>query len=536
MSVEGLLYIATGTQYLEEAATNTRAGRPHVGSRPIAVITDDVESAEHMQCFDACFTHPDPRRSFRDKIPALLDLPFERTIFLDSDARIIAPVDGMFSLLDNQDAAAAHAPVRIPSGWSDPTVPEVFPELNSGVLLLKRCDRQAMLIRRWLELYDEVGQDWDQATFRSAAWAMISEGLELGVLPPEANLRTTKPWVAGKGLPVTIVHGRVPEKEWPALVEYLNGDIDRFRTSADWTNEQPETTLTPRVAPSRRGIRTPADEMSKHLTSISSRWTVDVDEPLPCENPIFILAAGWRSGSTLLQRMLVADPELMIWGEPHDRAQIIQGLCAQWLPFTANWPNESHQAPLDPAEELTESWLANRSPSATALRQAHRLFFDRLFGEPARQAGRTRWGLKEVRLDASHAMYLRWLFPASRILLLVRNPFDAYASYKQRGPWFFEWPKEPVQGVAAYGEIWSRLATQFHELSSNSQCMLLRYEDLEESVHSLREHTGLSTVAAPSELSVQRGQAKITKSGKVNVLERTRLTAATRNARDLLGY
>ena len=30
--------------------------------------------------------------------------------------------------------------------------------------------------------------------------------------------------------------------------------------------------------------------------------------------PIFILSAGWRSGSTLLQRMLT--PECLIWGNP----------------------------------------------------------------------------------------------------------------------------------------------------------------------------------------------------------------------------
>src|SRR5215470_16856110 len=32
------------------------------------------------------------------------------------------------------------------------------------------------------------------------------------------------------------------------------------------------------------------------------------------ESPIFLLSIGWRSGSTLLQRDLVTDPRLLLWG------------------------------------------------------------------------------------------------------------------------------------------------------------------------------------------------------------------------------
>ena len=117
MSSEGILYIATGATHRAEAAASARAGRAHAGGRPIAIMTDDVEAAEAMGCFDRCLPHPDPRHSYRDKIPGLLDLPFERTLFLDSDARPTARLDGLFALLDHHDLAAAQAPVRIPVGW-----------------------------------------------------------------------------------------------------------------------------------------------------------------------------------------------------------------------------------------------------------------------------------------------------------------------------------------------------------------------------------------------------------------------------------
>ena len=115
-----------------------------------------------------------------------------------------------------------------------------------------------MLIRRWLFLYDQLqaghGQSWDQASLRSAVWKLQRcAGLRLALLPPEANLRTTKPWIAGKGLAVHVVHGRVPEPEWPALLAYLNGDVERFRSWSEWLQRYPGSALRPQLPPEPTG-------------------------------------------------------------------------------------------------------------------------------------------------------------------------------------------------------------------------------------------------------------------------------------------
>ena len=70
---------------------------------------------------------------------------------------------------------------------------------------------------------------------------------QLAVLPAEANFRTTKPWVAGKGLPVHVLHGRVPPEETEALMNYLNGDFDRFRTWTEWYRRHPNSQLRLRI-------------------------------------------------------------------------------------------------------------------------------------------------------------------------------------------------------------------------------------------------------------------------------------------------
>ena len=34
------------------------------------------------------------------------------------------------------------------------------------------------------------------------------------------------------------------------------------------------------------------------------------------KGPVFLFSAGWRSGSTLLQRLITHGGEVMMWGEP----------------------------------------------------------------------------------------------------------------------------------------------------------------------------------------------------------------------------
>lgn len=525
---EGLLFVATGATYVAEAVENARASRAHAGERPIALMTDDVETARRSGVFDLVLPHPDARGSYRDKIPALLDPPFDRTLYLDSDARLIARVDDLFRLLASHDVAAAHAPVRIPAGWSDPAVPASWPELNSGVLLLGRGRMQERLIRDWLDRYDEVGQGWDQATLRSSTWHLLSEGLRVGLLPPEANLRTTKPWVAGKGSPVFVVHGRVPETEWAPLIRYLNDDIDRFRTDEGWRRAHPSTSITPKVAPSRRssGATVPG---STDFATVDGRFPAASTDPLACEDPVFVLAAGWCSGSDRLRRMLCSDPRMVVWSEPFDRSGVIQTLVDQWRPFGTDWPDAPSRAPLETADPKDEHLMANRSPEVQHLRAAHRNALDRLLGEPGRRAGRERWGLEEVRLGGAEIDCLSWLLPGARFLLLLRNPFDAYARYKRQAPGHHRWPEPPIRGAAAFGRLWSRLAGDFIERSGAERCLLVRHEDLETAVPSIRAHTGLSDVATPDQL-VCEDAARLTP------LERHRLGAATRELRRELGY
>ena len=108
-----------------------------------------------------------------------------------------------------------------------------------------------LLVKSWLDLYDSLvvtcSQLWDQASFRSVLWsAMHSADLRFLHLPSEMNLRTTKPWIAGRGMPVHVVHGRYPDEEFLQFVGYLNDDYDKFRTWDEWLVFHPNTCIRPR--------------------------------------------------------------------------------------------------------------------------------------------------------------------------------------------------------------------------------------------------------------------------------------------------
>ena len=198
----------------------------------------------------------------------------------------------------------------------------------------------------------------------------------------------------------------------------------------------------------------------------------------PFDEPIFILSAGWRSGSTLLQRMLTKDDELIMWGEPYHRSNIIDNMLAQLTPLQGEWPPKDYYIQNN-AKDLSNQWIANCWPQTNHLKNAHRAYWYTLFGLPANHLSKSKWGIKEVRWGKKHVEYLKWLFPKAKFIYLIRNPLDAYASfYHYPKTAFLNWPNEPIQTAKDYAKMWLKLASEFEDLGSERTGILLRYEDL----------------------------------------------------------
>ena len=247
----GVYYIATGQKYCSEVIENIQLSLSFFESIPISILTDCVHFASSFDFFDNVIPFASPVYGYRDKIVGLKRLPYKHTLFLDTDAKPCASIASWLSQLTHFQFAGSFAPVRVPPGWRDGHVPDFFPEINTGVMYFKRSRLNSSLINSWLSLYDSLylshAQSWDQASFRSVLWKFVNTmNYRYHILPAEFNLRTTKPWIVGRGLSSKIVHGRFPASEWQTFVTYLNQDIDKFRYFSEWNKFYPLSLIRPR--------------------------------------------------------------------------------------------------------------------------------------------------------------------------------------------------------------------------------------------------------------------------------------------------
>ena len=186
--------------------------------------------------------------------------------------------------------------------------------------------------------------------------------------------------------------------------------------------------------------------------------------------PVFIFAASARTGSTLLQRIVLASSEVFVWGEPRflGQAQKLHGRMME----IADIPGQevgilNAVAP--------GAWIPTSFPGKERVRAALAGMFLDLYWNEAKAAGYKRWGFKEVRAGAvKAARFMHELFPESRFLFLVRQPMDTYLSIRNKK--FFQEYKEPY----APADIWAENAAGFLDVISANTLpgILVRFEDL----------------------------------------------------------
>ena len=136
-------------------------------------------------------------------------------------------------------------------------------------------------------------------------------------------------------------------------------------------------------------------------------------------------------------------------------------------------------------DDVADQWVANRYPHPVDFVAAHRAFLDRLFAEPTARAGLPRWGIKTVRLGGEHAAYLKALYPDARVVFLVRNPYDAFLSYRLLHDvrtssywWYYRWPDKAVSTASQFGLVWHDLTRSFYEMAPQLGALIVSFEAL----------------------------------------------------------
>lgn len=282
------------------------------------------------------------------------------------------------------------------------------------------------------------------------------------------------------------------------------------------------------------------EDFEKRLADAFSRTTGD--SSVCSEEPVFLFSAGWRSGSTLLQRMIMQNNEhIVVWGEPFHLCNIFDGLADQFRAFTGAWPKDSDFLSKRNLGRLSDQWVANLYPDVDDLVKAHRAFLDTCFFEPAKRVGGVRWGMKVVRLNIHHAMYLKRIYPRGKFIFLCRNPFASYASFRTvYDGWFAKWPTEVVSTPYAYGKNWARLASGFFTGHKMIDGLFIRYEDLnnEQECRRLTDYLEwpISTASSLERIVGGLGGPAGAQEPELPRLERMLLGVGAGGVRKMLGY
>ncbi|MGH1368174.1 MAG: putative nucleotide-diphospho-sugar transferase [Maritimibacter sp.] len=201
----GVVYVATGGDYLALAQASARSLRAFEPEIAIDVFTDDVNAPE-PGLFDQIHLIENPHR--RSKVECYGKTRFERTLYLDCDTLVLGPLGDLFDILERFDMAFTHDMRRntklVQTGYKHQT-PYAFPQLNGGVILYRGTPPVRSFMEDWARRFAASGLDRDQPTLRDLLW---ETDLRYYVLPPEFNLRRVTmldAWEPGDVRP-TILH------------------------------------------------------------------------------------------------------------------------------------------------------------------------------------------------------------------------------------------------------------------------------------------------------------------------------------------
>lgn len=201
----GVIYVATGAGYRELAEGSARSLRAVEPKLAIDVFTDTPEEIT-PGLFNAVHLVETPHR--RSKLDCMGQTRFQRTLYLDCDTLVLAPLGDLFNVLERFEMALAHDVRRasdLVQEGHDAITPYAFPQLNSGVVLYRRSDPVLAFLSEWAGRFAETGVMRDQVILKDMLW---KSDIRFYVLPPEFNLRRVTmldAWEPEDALP-TIIH------------------------------------------------------------------------------------------------------------------------------------------------------------------------------------------------------------------------------------------------------------------------------------------------------------------------------------------
>jgi len=197
---KGVLYKAAGDFFISEAEYSAKRSKEIMPDLPTAIITNKSIQSKY---FDKIIIKEGMKEDVSSSILKPNEIPFNKTLFLDTDTFVYEPVYELFDILEEYDIAACY------DGMPAPQLGDPFCMFNSGVILYENSKKVNDVLRDWNNLYwdkrskSSVDQNehtsYDSYSGRkkgkksnqpSFAEAIFKSDLNLFVLPEYYNLNS----------------------------------------------------------------------------------------------------------------------------------------------------------------------------------------------------------------------------------------------------------------------------------------------------------------------------------------------------------
>lgn len=207
-----MLYIASGSKYIDEAIISAKSVKLNTDLSTTIVSDRSVDQT----CFDMVIEADDFQYHYGDSVLQIPELPYQKTLLLDTDTVVSDDITEVFELMNQFDIAAS---TIADSEFSlSSSVPDCFPEYNTGVVLFKKNKQTRNFINEWKSVYRtylDDGVRMNQPSFREV---LYKSSLRVATLPTEYNCRGNFGGYISKK--VKILHGSFDDPE--AILTKLN--------------------------------------------------------------------------------------------------------------------------------------------------------------------------------------------------------------------------------------------------------------------------------------------------------------------------
>ena len=202
----GVIYLAIGARFIAEARVSAESVRRALPGVPIVLFTDRVP--EIRDGFKAIIQLPAPHpRAHINKLVAMMQSPFEKTLLLDTDTYVCADISDLFAILERFDIALTHERPYRDDFPASSGVPDAFVEFNQGVIAFRRSYKVQDALKESLSWAEKLDARYDQPPLRLA---LFHSEVRIATLPLEYNCRfASYGYLSGV---VRILHGRLPNR------------------------------------------------------------------------------------------------------------------------------------------------------------------------------------------------------------------------------------------------------------------------------------------------------------------------------------